>query len=228
LSRFLPSLNLLRERVPVWKKEILHSSKLIFFSFFVRRREAAQRCAEGMVGGLGALLMVLAISICIPYSTQEAPKKKSHQAHPTDYNVTQSRQELLAFYQDMQSQGKVYSDNRTTSAPTELHPDPFVCMVSVMKDEELFVDEWIAYHHFIGIDYFFICDHGKTSLQTFLAPHIEAGYLTVMPWYKLPHIAGINDQCSCYELAFHLMNESKFPSNSVTVVCCKLLCPLCE
>jgi len=149
-----------------------------------------------MVGDLKALFLVLAISLSFPSKTQPA-------------NGTQSRQELLSFYTEMERQGKVFRNNNTTTSTIEPHSDPFICMVSVMKDEELFVDEWIAYHLFIGIDYFFICDHGNNSFHTFLAPHINAGYLTVMPWFQIPPITGMNDQFKCYEMGYHLMNESK-------------------
>ena len=154
----------------------------------------------GWLGGLASLLWVLALFCYLPCNNYAAPP----QIPP--FNVTQSRQELLSYYEDLQRHDKVYRKNSTRSLGGT---HPVLCIAAIMRDEELFLDEWIAYHLFLGFDYFFICDHGlNASLHHFLLPHIEAGYLTVIPWANLPNITGKSDQLKCYDLAVLLMNSS--------------------
>ncbi len=35
---------------------------------------------------------------------------------------------------------------------------PLICAVAIVRDENPFLDEWIAYHHLLGIDHFFLYD----------------------------------------------------------------------
>ena len=43
-----------------------------------------------------------------------------------------------------------------------------------MKDEERFLDEWLAYHRLIGVDHFFLYDHAsEPPLRELVAPHRE-------------------------------------------------------
>ena len=78
-----------------------------------------------------------------------------------------------------------------------------VCVATVLKGEEYFADEWLVYHHtVIDIDHFMVCDDGggkegqhshstsahPTRLKNFLAPHIKAGYVTLVEWsYNFNH-----------------------------------------
>lgn len=49
------------------------------------------------------------------------------------------------------------------------------------KDEDPFVDEWLAYHRLIGVDHFYLYDNdSRTQLRAVVAPH--AAYVTVIDW----------------------------------------------
>lgn len=39
-----------------------------------------------------------------------------------------------------------------------------ISMVAIAKDEESFIEEWIAYHRLLGVDHFFIYDNGQSQL----------------------------------------------------------------
>ena len=162
------------------------------------------------------LLWVLALFCDLPWNNYAAAPS---QIPP--FNVTQSRHELLSFYEDLQRQDKVYKKNSRRSLGGT---HPVLCIAAILRDEELFIDEWIAYHLFLGFDYFFISDHGlNASLHRSLLPHIEAGYLTVIPWINLPNMTGKSDQLKCYDLAVHLMNSRMLDVSVLVRVECSAL-----
>ncbi|TDO22363.1 glycosyltransferase family 2 protein [Pedobacter duraquae] len=60
--------------------------------------------------------------------------------------------------------------------------DKHICGVSVLRDEEKFLDEWLVYHKRLGINHFFLFDNDqKQNLGLYLQPHHT--YTTVIPWF---------------------------------------------
>lgn len=56
-----------------------------------------------------------------------------------------------------------------------------ICVVAILKEEDPFVEEWIAYHRLLGIDHFFLYDDDpRQPLNGLLAGHKD--YVTVRPW----------------------------------------------
>src|SRR5262245_41714424 len=56
-----------------------------------------------------------------------------------------------------------------------------VCVAAILKHEDHFVEEWIAYHRLLGIDHFYLYDNDpRQPLSGILARHRE--YVTVHPW----------------------------------------------
>lgn len=55
-------------------------------------------------------------------------------------------------------------------------------VVAIMKHEQPYVLEWVAYHHVIGVDHFYIYDNEENSgMDKILAKYIEQGIVTLIP-----------------------------------------------
>lgn len=58
-----------------------------------------------------------------------------------------------------------------------------VAAVAIVKDEALYLSEWVIYHLGLGIDHFFIYDNFSTdNTQEVLEPYIQGGVLTLIKW----------------------------------------------
>jgi tetratricopeptide (TPR) repeat protein len=56
-----------------------------------------------------------------------------------------------------------------------------ICLGAILKDEDSFVEEWVAYHRLLGVDQFYLYDNDpRQPLKHILAQH--AAYVTVRPW----------------------------------------------
>jgi hypothetical protein len=56
-----------------------------------------------------------------------------------------------------------------------------VCLAAILKDEDPFVEEWIAHHRLLGVDHFYLYDNDpRQPLSDLLASH--RGYVTIRPW----------------------------------------------
>jgi hypothetical protein len=56
-----------------------------------------------------------------------------------------------------------------------------IALVAILKEEDAFVDEWVAYHRLLGVDHFYLYDHDpRLPLRKILKKH--AGYVTVTDW----------------------------------------------
>jgi len=80
-----------------------------------------------------------------------------------------------------------------------------ICVVAILKDEERFLEEWLAYHRLIGVDHFLLYDHAaEQPLEALLAPH--RGYVTVIDWSKDdPSLAGDTAQLRAYAHALGIL-----------------------
>jgi hypothetical protein len=56
-------------------------------------------------------------------------------------------------------------------------------VVVIIRDEAPYLDEWLAYHHALGVDHFFIYDNGSTDeLHTVIEPWVNHGLVTLVHW----------------------------------------------
>src|SRR5690606_38205131 len=56
-----------------------------------------------------------------------------------------------------------------------------VCVAAILKDEDRFVEEWVAYHRLLGVDHFYLYDNDpRQPLRDILAAHRD--YVTVREW----------------------------------------------
>ena len=56
-----------------------------------------------------------------------------------------------------------------------------VCVGAILKDEDRFVEEWVAYHRLLGVDHFYLYDNDpRQPLGRILADHRD--YVTVVEW----------------------------------------------
>lgn len=56
-----------------------------------------------------------------------------------------------------------------------------IALVAILKEEDKFVDEWIAYHRLLGVDHFYLYDHDpRLPLRRILRKHRH--YVTVTDW----------------------------------------------
>ncbi len=73
-----------------------------------------------------------------------------------------------------------------------------ICIVAILKGEEPFIDEWIAYHRIIGVDHFFLYDNDPTAPLKHLLRH-HADYVTVIDWPgEHDDLPGRNKQTKAY------------------------------
>lgn len=73
-----------------------------------------------------------------------------------------------------------------------------VAVVAMVRDEKPFLDEWLVYHRFLGVDHFFVYDdEPDLSMAEFLKPHCQ--HVTVVPWFERHrHLPGRNKQTKAY------------------------------
>jgi hypothetical protein len=64
---------------------------------------------------------------------------------------------------------------------------------AIFKDEARFLDEWLTFHHGVGVEHFYLYDNfSSDDFRAVLAPWIAKGVVTLIDW---PHKAG---QVSAY------------------------------
>ncbi|KQT56191.1 hypothetical protein ASG52_24255 [Methylobacterium sp. Leaf456] len=62
-----------------------------------------------------------------------------------------------------------------------------VSVVAIVKDEETYLEEWIAYHVAIGVEHFFIFDNNSTdNTRQLLRKYITLGLVTLIDWPMKP------------------------------------------
>jgi len=73
-----------------------------------------------------------------------------------------------------------------------------ICIVAILKGEEPFIEEWIAYHRIIGVDHFFLYDNDPAApLKHLVKRHDD--YVTVIEWPdKHRDLPGRNKQTQAY------------------------------
>lgn len=81
-----------------------------------------------------------------------------------------------------------------------------VSIVSIMKNEGLYVKEWLDFHLLAGVDHFYIYDNGSTdNTKEILNPYVEGGVVTLI------NMSGRNKQLSAYNHAiWRYKSQSKY------------------
>jgi hypothetical protein len=82
-----------------------------------------------------------------------------------------------------------------------------ICVVAILKGEEPFIHEWIAYHRIIGVDHFILYDNDPTApLKPLLKRH--ADYVTVIEWPdEHDDLPGRNNQTKAYTDSIRLISH---------------------
>ena len=95
-----------------------------------------------------------------------------------------------------------------------------LAIVAIIKNEGLYIDEWIKYHVCIGVDHFFLYDNGSTdNTHTIINHYIESGLITFTDYPgKAMQISAYNDAIrkhgkDCKYMAFIDGDEFIFPMN---------------
>lgn len=85
--------------------------------------------------------------------------------------------------------------------------DHALTIVAIMKAEERFVDEWVAYHRILGAEHFIIYDDDdKNPLGRQLTRYGE--FVTVVPWGKCKPQGMANNQLAAYQDALAKIKTS--------------------
>jgi hypothetical protein len=76
-----------------------------------------------------------------------------------------------------------------------------ICIGAILKHEERFVEEWLAYHRLLGVEHFFLYDNDPDlPLRQQVASHLH--YVTVFDWLEQHNnLPGRNKQTKAYENA---------------------------
>ncbi|MDR1310612.1 MAG: glycosyltransferase family 92 protein, partial [Burkholderiaceae bacterium] len=97
--------------------------------------------------------------------------------------------------------GEYYAHKRYLASPRfrqdDAGPFPhFLAVVAIVKDEGLYLAEWIEYHKLVGVDVFFVYDNDSTdNTPEVLAPYIARGDVVYTPW------SGMRQQHRVYNAA---------------------------
>jgi hypothetical protein len=62
-------------------------------------------------------------------------------------------------------------------------PRNYLAISTMVRDESLYLAEWLAFHRIVGVDHVYIYDNGSTDdSPTVLKPFVQSGFVTVIPW----------------------------------------------
>lgn len=66
---------------------------------------------------------------------------------------------------------------------------------AIFKDEARYLDEWLTFHHGVGVEHFYLYDDNSTDdSRDVLAPWVRRGLVTVRPWSaRLGQVPAYND-----------------------------------
>lgn len=66
---------------------------------------------------------------------------------------------------------------------------------AIFKDEARYLDEWLSFHHGVGVEHFYLYDDNSTDRsREVLAPWVRRGLVTVRPWTaRLGQVPAYND-----------------------------------
>ena len=100
-----------------------------------------------------------------------------------------------------------------------------VAIVAIMKNERLYVKEWLDYHLLAGVSHFYIYDNESTdNMKEVLQPYINDGIVTYIFYpgkarqYEAYNDAIENYRFFCKYMAFVDTDEFIFPKNNKTIL----------
>ena len=100
-----------------------------------------------------------------------------------------------------------------------------LAVVSIMKNEEPYVKEWLDYHLLAGVDHFYIYDNDSTpEFKKILQPYIDAGIVTYSSYPgKARQLEAYFDAVQLYRFSCRYMSwidadEFIFPKSKPTIV----------
>ncbi len=68
-------------------------------------------------------------------------------------------------------------------AIAEVPPEHYLSIACIVKNEGIYIREWIEYHLWAGVEHFYIYDNGSTdNTRDILAPYIQSGVATYHYW----------------------------------------------
>ena len=83
-------------------------------------------------------------------------------------------------------------------------------IVSIMKYEEDYVEEWVRYHHILGVDHFYIYDNNEDSyMRQVLKQYIEKDIVTLIPAYG---------EAKMFESFNHAIENYKYDSKYIAFI----------
>ena len=69
-----------------------------------------------------------------------------------------------------------------------------LAVCSIFKNEARYLDEWLTFHHGVGVGHFYLYNDGSDDdFEAVLAPWIAAGRVTLTDWTVLPQVPAYND-----------------------------------
>jgi hypothetical protein len=79
--------------------------------------------------------------------------------------------------------GPLFIKQLPINPPSPL-PDRYgVAIATIVKDEESYIDEWLAFHQAVGVRHFIVYDNGSTDRTVgTIKARLRADELTLMPW----------------------------------------------
>ncbi|MBC2836151.1 glycosyltransferase family 92 protein [Paragemmobacter straminiformis] len=69
-----------------------------------------------------------------------------------------------------------------------------LAVCAIFKNEARYLDEWLTFHHGVGVGHFYLYNDGSTDgFAEVLAPWIAAGKITLTDWTVKPQVPAYND-----------------------------------
>lgn len=71
----------------------------------------------------------------------------------------------------------------------------YLAVGAIFKDEARFLEEWLTFHQGVGVEHFYLYDNlSSDDFRAVLAPWIERGTVTLVPWpHKPGQVSAYND-----------------------------------
>lgn len=69
----------------------------------------------------------------------------------------------------------------------------FLAILAIFRDEDDYLEEWIQFHLYFGVDHFYLYDHGgDPNTKIILKKYVDRGIVTLIPWEMYP--ADVRDE----------------------------------
>ena len=78
----------------------------------------------------------------------------------------------------------------------------YLSIVCIIKNEALYIDEWIAFNKIIGVDHIYLFNNGSTdNIKDVIVKHVQSGYVTFIDF------KGANAQLPLYRLTIRALKK---------------------